>query len=530
MNPERWQKVNDLFYAALERDGEERNAFLVSACAGDEKLLEEVESLVAAHGQAGDFIQKPPVINSLQATDSDLGTSANSSQMLTPNTRLQNRYIILKPLGQGGMGTVYLAIDQRLGHKVALKQILFTDSEHLVKAFEREARLLARLRHPCLPKVSDYFSENTSYYLVMDYVSGDDLWALLKKNSSPFSVEIVMTWANHLLSTMEYLHGQTPPVIHRDIKPQNIKLTEKGEIFLLDFGLAKDTPAYLSHLKTSKSLVGYTPSYAPLEQMKGDHTTPQTDIYSLSATLYHLLTNMSPSDALSRAQAKIDDLPDPLVPANELNPNIPAELAYVIGRGMSLKREQRYASVSEFRQALKDVVGDNFFTSISNESFSSIQTDGENKATNNLLPPTLISPPSPTLPAGRMSTDYQLNATEPAKFDSIPTPSIQTIKSFDKPSQPQQPAQNPFAKYSYAVVALIALFTAGIGLVLVINFVVTPNQNTNPLPTPTPFVTASPSPQVSPSPEVSPKQTPTPKRTPTPRPSPKISPTPIIIQ
>ena len=158
--------------------------------------------------------------------------------MLEPETILQDRYRIVGQLGQGGMGAVYEAIDQRLDAKVALKETLFTD-ELLRRQFEREARLLARLHHAALPRVSDHFTEGGGEFLVMQYVPGDDLNGIMAKQQGPFPQEQVAVWADQLLDALDYLHTHDPQIIHRDIKPQNLKLTGRGQIVLLDFGLAK---------------------------------------------------------------------------------------------------------------------------------------------------------------------------------------------------------------------------------------------------------------------------------------------------
>src|SRR4051794_20560142 len=136
--------------------------------------------------------------------------------MLSPNTMLQGRYRIVRELGRGGMGAVYEAIDQRLSRTVALKETL-VDSEELLRAFEREARLLANLRHPALPKVIDHFIEGDGQYLVMEFIPGDDLADMLEKRGRPFSSDEVMRWADELLDALDYLHSHEPPIVHRDI-------------------------------------------------------------------------------------------------------------------------------------------------------------------------------------------------------------------------------------------------------------------------------------------------------------------------
>ncbi len=232
--------------------------------------------------------------------------------MLTPDTVLQGRYRIVRQLGQGGMGAVYEAIDQRLDTTVALKETLFAD-ERLRKQFEREARLLARLHHPALPRVSDHFSEGDGQFLVMQFIPGDDLSEMMTRKRGPFPADQVLTWADQLLDALDYLHTQDPQIVHRDIKPQNLKLTSRGQIILLDFGLAKGQAGEISRVTTAASIFGYTPNYAPLEQIQGLGTDSRSDLYSLGATLYHLMTGVKPPDALTRAAALVNGQPDPLV-------------------------------------------------------------------------------------------------------------------------------------------------------------------------------------------------------------------------
>ena len=275
--------------------------------------------------------------------------------MLSEKTLVQNRYLVRNLIGRGGMGAVYLAEDTRFNNRViALKEMLYTDNAKLDSAFGREANLLAHLHHPRLPKVSDFFNENGCQYIVMEYVTGDDLGTMLRKNGRAFPVARVLSWADSLLEILEFLHAQNPPVIHRDIKPQNLKLNSEDKIILLDFGLAKDIPAQMSRLGSSESLIGFTPNYAPIEQINGDRSTTQTDIYAVSATLYHLLTNSPPASSLARVQARVEDVPDPLLPAHRLNAEIPFNVSEILTSGLTLKREQRPSSAAEMRQRLKE--------------------------------------------------------------------------------------------------------------------------------------------------------------------------------
>lgn len=269
-------------------------------------------------------------------------------KQLAPNDLLQGRYRIQTLIAQGGMGAVYRAVDERLGNTVALKQTLMSDPT-LRAAFEREARLLANLHHPALPVVSDHFTEGSGQFLVMQYIPGDDLATLLAARSGPFTLTEVTPWADRLLDALDYLHAQTPPIIHRDLKPQNLKLTPRGEIVLLDFGLAKGQIG--STQGSAPSLFGYTPQYAPLEQIQGTGTDPRSDLYAFGATCYQLLTGSAPPDALTRAAALVAGNPDPLRPAHLLNPSLPLALSDLLQTCMAQAPTQRPASAAVLRQA-----------------------------------------------------------------------------------------------------------------------------------------------------------------------------------
>lgn len=277
--------------------------------------------------------------------------------MLSADTILQNRYQVIRPIGEGGMGAVYLATDRRLGNTVALKQTLFDDNMRR-RAFEREARLLASLRHPALPRVSDHFIDENGQFLVMEYIAGEDLGEMrANQEGGFFPVPVVLEWADQLLDALDYLHTQEPTVIHRDIKPQNLKLTPRGQIILLDFGLAKGAIGQnVSNVNTAHSttsIFGYTPNFAPLEQIQGVGTDPRSDLYALAATLYYLLTGTRPPDALTRATAVLNNQPDPLLPANEVTRLVPPDVASVLSQAMSQNREQRPMSAAAMRQMLR---------------------------------------------------------------------------------------------------------------------------------------------------------------------------------
>ena len=275
-----------------------------------------------------------------------------------PGTVLRSRYKVLELIGQGGMGAVYKAEDLRLtGRLCAVKEILPdmsgqpADIAQMQDQFYREASILARLDHPSLPKVSDYFTENGRELLVMDYVPGRDLKELVDeaRRDATFLAEAdVLDWAGQLCDALEYLHSQDPVVLHRDIKPSNIKLTPRGTIKLVDFGLVKVVAADESRTVTVVQGRG-TVQYTPLEQYGGDtgHTDARTDIYALGATLYHLLTGTSPADAKQRFLK-----PGALIPIRQINPAVSARTERAVLRAMAMHPDERPANVVEVRNSL----------------------------------------------------------------------------------------------------------------------------------------------------------------------------------
>ncbi len=274
-----------------------------------------------------------------------------------PGEVIKDRYRIKRVIGQGGMGQVYLADDLRLeGRLCALKAVSYDENlpEDLVKQmreqFEREATVLARLDHPNLPKVSDFFSEGEGDYLVMDFVPGKDLKTLMnemKKQGEFLSERDVLSWANQIADALSYLHQQQPSILHRDIKPSNIKLTPNGLIKLVDFGLVK---ILVSGERTITVVQGHGSAYyTPLEQYGGDtgHTDPRSDIYSFAATIYHLLTNHPPQEARQRFLQ-----PEDLKPMQDLNPNVSPRTERAVEIAMSIHPDERFQSIEEFRVAL----------------------------------------------------------------------------------------------------------------------------------------------------------------------------------
>jgi serine/threonine protein kinase len=253
------------------------------------------------------------------------------------------------------MGAVYLVKHERLGKTFALKETFFTDDELLRRAFEREAQLLANLDHPALPKVTDHFMEFENQFLLMEYIPGEDLGTQLRTRAGPFALDEVLEWADQLLDALEYLHTHDPPIIHRDIKPANLKVNARNKIILLDFGLAKGSTSEMS--PAGRSLFGFTPNYAPPEQVHGEGTDARSDLFSLAATVYHLLTAVMPPSVTARVAAIADGHPDPLRLASELSHSVNRDIALVLMKAMARNRDARHSNAAEMRKALREETG-----------------------------------------------------------------------------------------------------------------------------------------------------------------------------
>jgi len=270
---------------------------------------------------------------------------------------LRDRYKIREHIGQGGTGSIYLADDMRLeGRLCALKEVEHNQAlpthvfEQAREQFFREASVLARLDHPNLPKVSDFFSDGPRDYLVMDFVPGKDLRERMqeaRRSQSFISEYEILRWAVQIADALNYLHSQDPSIIHRDIKPSNLKITPSGVIKLVDFGLVK---IMAPDEVTITIIQGQgTALYTPLEQYGSDdsHTDERADIFSFGATLYHLMTNEPPAEARKRF---LDTRS--LKPPREINPDISIRVERAILWAMALHPDDRPKNVIEFREAL----------------------------------------------------------------------------------------------------------------------------------------------------------------------------------
>jgi len=256
---------------------------------------------------------------------------------------LNNRYRIVKLLGQGGFGAVYRAWDMNLDVPCAVKENLEL-SQTAQTQFRREASLLATLHHSNLPRVTDhFFIPNQGQYLVMDFIEGDDLKTMLERAGGPLPEGQVLPWIAQVCDALTYLHNQQPPVIHRDIKPANIRITSKGQAVLVDFGIAK---VYNANLATTQGARAITPGYSPQEQYGQGRTDGRSDVYSLGATLYTLLTGEVPVESVQRSTSAL------AMPAT-LNPSISPNVESAILKAMENSPAERFQSTVDFKVALE---------------------------------------------------------------------------------------------------------------------------------------------------------------------------------
>jgi outer membrane protein assembly factor BamB/serine/threonine protein kinase len=357
----------------------------------------------------------------------DPNGASNDENILPKGAILQNRYEILKVLGVGGMGAVYLTRDLRFSSVTrvcAIKEMVSSTPDPQVRrlavqSFEREANLLVQLNHAGIPSISDFFTESVRSYLVMEFVDGEDLENVLESTEGMLDEKTVLNWAIQICDVLVYLHTQNPPVVFRDLKPSNIMLRKQSaKIALIDFGIAK-----VFEMGQKGTMIG-TEGYSPPEQYKGI-ADPRGDIYALGATIHHLLTKRDPR------------LEPPFTfheePPRLLNPGLSEETNNVIMKALEYELDKRYQSAQEMKMALKNAL-----------SGSRSQS-----ATSPSLGTQVISPPS--RPATTILKDQPPPHQQPAPQPQQPYPPYPppNYPPYQYPPQPHQPYPHPYPQQPY---------------------------------------------------------------------------------
>ena len=276
------------------------------------------------------------------------GVHSNNSQSLIPGAQLQyGRYVIKKILGQGGMGTLALATDTRLADKpVVIKELVadHVDTAEDVRNFQREVQTLSHLDHPLIPGVTDHFQEGSRYFMVQEYVEGENLDDRMERLKKPMKEQDALRYATEVLDILDYLEQQKPPLVHRDIKPANIIIGAKDQrAHLVDFGIARAYSPFEARRKQTTALG--TPGYAPPEQYQGN-AEPRSDLYALAATLYYLLTNRDPTEYP----------PFQFPPARTVNPLLSTDIEAILDRALKLDINQRYQTALEMKRDIDAIL------------------------------------------------------------------------------------------------------------------------------------------------------------------------------
>jgi eukaryotic-like serine/threonine-protein kinase len=349
MTPERYQQIGDVYHSALELGPEERPVFLAQACAGDEELLREVESLIASNEQAGEFIHAP-------ALEVAAGLLTKDQFDLLPGKSL-GPYTILELLGSGGMGEVYLAQDSRLGRRVALKLLPdhFVTNEDRLRRFRQEARAASALNHPNIITIHEIGEAQTTHYIVTEFIEGETLRALLIRNRpEPSSaLDIAIQTASALAA------AHAAGIVHRDIKPENIMLRRDGYVKVLDFGIAKlmpegPAPSMGMSFETSPGLIVGTAHYMSPEQAQGFKVDERTDIWSLGVVLYEMLTAQLPFKGKTPSHTVVSIVEQQVPPLARG----PEELAPILMKALNKNPDKRYQTIKDMLVDLRMVQRD----------------------------------------------------------------------------------------------------------------------------------------------------------------------------
>jgi serine/threonine protein kinase len=359
-NPDRLQTIEELFHAALALEPSARSAFLAEACAGDAPLRAEVESLLSAHLLPIGLMDAPALQELAQAASEMIEESPTQPQIQSLAGQPVGHYQIESPLGKGGMGEVWLAVDVTLGRHVALKLLLpeFTQNAELVRRFELEARAASALNHPNIITIHEIGVIDGLHFIATEYIRGDTLRRRLRNSS--FSLNEALEIIIQVAAALQAAHEAG--IIHRDIKPENLMVRPDGYVKVLDFGLARinrtDQPPGSHdsqwHLSTQPGVIMGTLSYMSPEQARGQRVDARTDIWSTGVVLYELLTGVKPFGGATTGDIFVSILDREPPPLTETLPEAPAELQYIVSRALARDREKRYQTIQEMARDLRE--------------------------------------------------------------------------------------------------------------------------------------------------------------------------------
>ena len=354
VNPEKWCEIKEVFYAALRRPPEEREQFLNEACRDDNYLRCEVESMLSSSEAAGSFMQNPAVGEVAEAI-------AENKKKLRVNEILSH-YKILKLLGEGGMGEVYLAQDTRLERKVALKILpaAFVQDAERMRRFVREAKAASALNHPNILTIYETGETDNTNYISSEYVEGETLSERLRRE--PLSLKTALNIAMQIASALQAAHGAG--IVRRDIKPDNVMIRPDGFVKLLDFGIAKLTEkkpelidaeaATAIKTNTTPGMIIGTANYMSPEQARGQKVDARSDIFSFGLVLYKMLSGKRAFEGENAMDVISSILQKEPVPLNRLKPEVPHEIERIVGKALRKDYEERYQTAKDLLIDLKD--------------------------------------------------------------------------------------------------------------------------------------------------------------------------------
>src|SRR5215475_10119133 len=369
MELDRWEQIERLYHAALERGPDARETFLDEACAGDEDLRREVAGLLACDVPSDSFIRSPAIDIVAKALADEPLIEASTKPMWNLNAGSQiGAYQLLEPLGRGGMGEVHLALDTRLRRKVAVKLLPaeFTTDDGRVRRFAQEARAASALNHPNIITIHEIDEVKTetgdTHYIVTEYVEGETLrQRMMNAPQSQMQIAEAIDIAAQVAAALTAAHRHG--IAHRDIKPENVMVRRDGIVKVLDFGLAKLTepsaPAVDTQAPTvaaggtESGVVMGTPRYMSPEQARGEKVDARTDIFSLGVMLYEMIAGRAPFAGATTSEmiaAILRDGPSPL--ANYAS-QAPPHLQRIVNRALQKNREARYQTMQELLGDLK---------------------------------------------------------------------------------------------------------------------------------------------------------------------------------